>query len=196
MYRNYFKRVLDFILSGIGILLLLPFFIIIAFVIKLTSKGPVIFKQERVGRNKSLFTIYKFRTMRINTPSDCPTHLLNNAESYITKIGKFLRKTSLDEIPQLWNIFIGDMAIIGPRPSLVSQIDLNELRDLNGASLVRPGLTGLAQINGRDELPILKKAQLDGLYSNGVSFLGDIKIFISTIFSVIKFSGVQEGGGK
>ncbi|MEG2799739.1 MAG: sugar transferase, partial [Erysipelotrichaceae bacterium] len=154
MYKNYIKRGLDFLLSLAGIIVLSPVFIVISIIIKLTSSGPILFKQERVGKDNINFMILKFRTMRIDTPKDCPTHLLDNPDQYITSIGTFLRKTSLDELPQLWNIFIGDMAVIGPRPSLPIQYDLNALRDENGASSVKPGLTGLAQISGRDELEI------------------------------------------
>ena len=143
MYQKYMKRGIDCILSLIGLIILSPILLIIAVIIKVTSPGPILFRQERVGKNNKHFRIMKFRTMRIDTPKDCPTHLLENPDQYITKIGHILRKTSLDELPQLWNIFIGDMAVIGPRPSLPNQYDLNELRDQNGASAVRPGLTGL-----------------------------------------------------
>lgn len=193
MYQKYIKRLIDFLLALIGIVILSPILLILAILIKLTSKGPVLFKQIRVGRNNQNFKILKFRTMRIDTPKDCPTHLLENPESYITSIGRFLRKTSLDEIPQLWNILIGDMAVIGPRPSLPNQYDLNELRDKNGASKVKPGLTGLAQVSGRDELEIEVKARLDGEYVKNISFLGDVKLFIKTITSVLKSDGVKEG---
>ena len=160
MYK-FFKGLMDFLLSLIGGILLIPFMIIIAIIIKCSSKGPVLFKQERVGKNKKLFKIWKFRTMRIDTPKDCPTHLLENPDQYITKIGKFLRKTSLDEIPQVYNILFGKMSIIGPRPALWNQTDLIEERDKYGANNIKPGLTGYAQINGRDELEIKEKAALD-----------------------------------
>ena len=157
MYK-FFKGLMDFLLSLIGGILLIPFMIIIAIIIKCSSKGPVLFKQERVGKNKKLFKIWKFRTMRIDTPKDCPTHLLENPDQYITKIGKFLRKTSLDEIPQVYNILFGKMSIIGPRPALWNQTDLIEERDKYGANNIKPGLTGYAQIHGRDELEIKEKA--------------------------------------
>ena len=163
MYK-FFKGLMDFLLSLIGGILLIPFMIIIAIIIKCSSKGPVLFKQERVGKNKKLFKIWKFRTMRIDTPKDCPTHLLENPDQYITKIGKFLRKTSLDEIPQVYNILFGKMSIIGPRPALWNQTDLIEERDKYGANNINPGLTGYAQIHGRDEFEIKEKAALDGYY--------------------------------
>ncbi|MEG2908448.1 MAG: sugar transferase [Erysipelotrichaceae bacterium] len=195
MYKNYIKRVIDFLLSLAGIIVLSPVFIVISIIIKLTSSGPILFKQERVGKDNINFMILKFRTMRIDTPKDCPTHLLDNPDQYITSIGTFLRKTSLDELPQLWNIFIGDMAVIGPRPSLPIQYDLNVLRDNNGASSVKPGLTGLAQISGRDELEIEIKAKLDGEYVNKISFMFDVKLFFGTFISVLKSDGVKEGKG-
>ncbi len=187
------KRILDIILSTIAFILLIIPGIIIGICIKLESKGPVFFKQKRVGKNKKYFMIYKFRTMRIDAPKDMPTHMLNNAESYITKIGGFLRKTSLDELPQIINIIKGDMSIIGPRPALWNQEDLIEERDKYGANDIRPGLTGLAQISGRDELEIPVKAKLDGEYIEKVSFLFDIKIFFKTILKVFKHDGVVEG---
>lgn len=194
MYKNYLKRMIDFFLSFIGLVVLSPFFLLIIIAIKLDSKGPILFKQKRVGINKKNFTIYKFRTMRIDTPKEMPTHLLDNPEQYITKIGKFLRKTSLDELPQLINILKGDMAVIGPRPSLWNQYDLIEARDKLGVNDVRPGLTGWAQINGRDELEILVKAKLDGEYIANISFLMDLECFVGTIVSVFKTEGVVEGG--
>ena len=189
MYQTYIKRGIDCILSLIGLIVLSPILIIIAAIIKLTSPGPVLFRQERMGKNNKHFHIMKFRTMRIDTPKDCPTHLLENPEQYITKIGHILRKTSLDELPQLWNIFVGDMAVIGPRPSLPNQYDLNELRDQNGASKVRPGL----QISGRDELEISVKAALDGEYVKKISFFMDLKLFLGTFISVLRSDGVKEG---
>ncbi|MEG0958267.1 MAG: sugar transferase [Erysipelotrichaceae bacterium] len=195
MYKNYIKRVIDFLLSLVGIIVLSPVFIVISIIIKLTSSGPILFKQERVGKDNINFMILKFRTMRIDTPKDCPTHLLDNPDQYITSIGTFLRKTSLDELPQLLNIFIGDMAVIGPRPSLPIQYDLNALRDENGSSSVKPGLTGLAQISGRDELEIEIKAKLDGEYVNKISFMFDVKLFFGTFISVLKSDGVKEGKG-
>ena len=187
------KRGIDCILSLIGLIILSPILLIIAVIIKVTSPGPILFRQERVGKNNEHFRIMKFRTMRIDTPKDCPTHLLENPDQYITKIGHILRKTSLDELPQLWNIFIGDMAVIGPRPSLPNQYDLNELRDQNGASAVRPGLTGLAQISGRDELEISVKAALDGEYVKNITFFMDLKLFLGTFISVLRSDGVKEG---
>ena len=188
------KRLLDIVLSLIGLVLLSPLFLILVVAIKLDSKGPVLFKQKRVGIHKSHFNILKFRTMRIDTPKDTPTHMLKNPEQYITRVGKFLRKTSLDELPQIWNILIGHMSIIGPRPALWNQYDLIAERDKYGANDVRPGLTGWAQINGRDELPIEVKAKLDGEYVKRISFLFDLKCFFGTIVSVIKSDGVVEGG--
>jgi O-antigen biosynthesis protein WbqP len=193
MYK-YFKRILDFLISLIALIILSPLFLIIAIWIKTNSLGPVFFKQKRVGKNKDLFEIYKFRSMRSDTPSDMPTHLLNDPEAFITKSGKFLRKTSLDELPQLINIVKGEMAIIGPRPALWNQYDLIEERDKYGANDVRPGLTGWAQINGRDELEIPVKAKLDGDYVQNISFLFDLKCFFGTITSVLRSDGVVEGG--
>ncbi len=189
----YIKRLFDIILSFLGLIILSPFFVIIALLIKFTSKGPVLFKQKRIGKNKKYFTIYKFRTMRIDTPKDMPTHMLNNAESYITKVGAFLRKTSLDELPQIINILKGDMSIVGPRPALWNQDDLINERDKYKANDIRPGLTGLAQISGRDELEIPVKAQLDGEYAEKISLWFDIKIFFKTIGKVFKHDGVVEG---
>lgn len=194
MYKSFLKRVLDFFMSLLGIVVLSPIFLILAIIIKLTSPGPVLFKQKRVGKNKSHFNILKFRTMRTDTPKDCPTHLLSNPDQYITRIGKFMRKTSLDELPQLFNILKGDMAIIGPRPALWNQYDLIEERDKYKANDIKPGLTGWAQINGRDELEIDVKAALDGEYVEKMSFLFDCKCFFGTITSVLKSDGVVEGG--
>lgn len=193
MYK-FFKRTLDIVLSFIGMIVLSPFFLLLVLAIKLDSKGPVLFKQKRVGLHKKHFYILKFRTMRIDTPKDTPTHLLENPEQWITKVGKFLRKTSLDELPQIWNIFVGDMSIIGPRPALWNQYDLIEERDRYGANDVLPGLTGWAQIHGRDELPISKKAELDGYYVQHLSFGLDVRCFFGTIKSVAKSEGVVEGG--
>ena len=190
------KRMLDIVLSFIGLIVLSPLFLILIVAIKIDSKGPVLFKQKRVGIHKSHFYILKFRTMRTDTPKDTPTHLLENPEQYITRVGKFLRKTSLDELPQIWNIFVGQMSIIGPRPALWNQYDLIAERDKYGANDVRPGLTGWAQINGRDELPIEVKAKLDGEYVEKISFLFDVKCFFRTIISVIKRDGVIEGGAR
>ena len=193
MYK-FFKRTLDIVLSFIGMIALSPFFLLLVLAIKLDSKGPVLFKQKRVGLHKKHFYILKFRTMRMDTPKDTPTHLLENPEQWITKVGKFLRKTSLDELPQIWNIFVGDMSIIGPRPALWNQYDLIEERDRYGANDVLPGLTGWAQIHGRDELPIAKKAELDGYYVQHLSFGLDVRCFFGTIKSVAKSEGVVEGG--
>lgn len=193
MYK-YLKRPLDFLISLIALIILSPLFLLIAIWIKINSKGPVFFRQKRVGKDKELFEIYKFRSMRTDTPSDMPTHLLNDPDAFITSSGKFLRKTSLDELPQLINIIKGDMAIIGPRPALWNQYDLTEERDKYKANDIRPGLTGWAQINGRDELEIPVKAKLDGDYVEKMSLLFDIKCFVGTIFSVLKSDGVVEGG--
>ena len=193
MYK-YVKQLLDFLLSLVGLIILSPLFLIIAIWIKSDSPGPIFFKQRRVGENKQLFNIYKFRSMRTDTPADMPTHLLNDPTAFITKSGQFLRKTSLDELPQIINIFKGEMSIIGPRPALWNQKDLIEERDKYGANDVRPGLTGWAQINGRDELEIPIKAKLDGDYVKNMGFLFDIKCFVGTIFSVLNSDGVVEGG--
>ena len=190
---NFLKRIIDFLLSLIALMLLSPLFLIIAIWIKVNSKGPVFFRQKRVGKNKELFEIYKFRSMRSDTPTDMPTHLLNDPEAFITSSGKFLRKTSLDELPQLINIVKGEMAIIGPRPALWNQYDLIEERDKYGANEIRPGLSGWAQINGRDELEIPVKARLDGEYVNNLSLTFDIKCVLGTIFSVLRSDGVVEG---
>ena len=194
MYKHFFKRVIDGLLSGIGSLVLIPIWLILFVAIKVDSKGPIFFKQKRVGIHKKFFNILKFRTMRIDTPHDVPTHMLENPEQWITKVGKFLRKTSLDELPQIFNIFIGQMSIIGPRPALWNQDDLIAERDKYGANDVKPGLTGWAQINGRDELEIPVKAALDGEYVEKQSFLFDCKCFFGTIKSVLKHDGVVEGG--
>ncbi|MFE4714645.1 sugar transferase [Paenibacillus sp. NPDC056722] len=193
---TFIKPIIDFVLALIGMLLLWPFFLIIALAIKLSSKGPVFFKQKRLGKNKSEFYILKFRTMRTDAPKDMPTHLLKDPEYYITKIGKFLRKTSLDELPQIINILKGDMSIIGPRPALWNQYDLIAERDKYGANDIKPGLTGWAQINGRDELKIAIKAQLDGEYVRKKGFSMDLKCFFITISSVLKSDGVVEGGTR
>lgn len=187
------KRLIDIFLSLVGLVLLSPLFLILVIAIKTESKGPVLFKQKRIGIHKTYFSILKFRTMRIDTPKDTPTHLLDNPEKWITKIGKFLRKTSLDELPQIWNIFVGEMSIIGPRPALWNQYDLIEERDKYGANDVPPGLTGWAQINGRDELPIKVKSRLDGEYVEKLGFMMDAKCFWGTITSVLKSDGIVEG---
>jgi O-antigen biosynthesis protein WbqP len=193
MYTNFLKRVIDFSLAIIGTIVLSPLFLLLVVLIKLDSKGPVLFKQKRVGLNKKYFHMLKFRTMKIETPKDMPTHLLENPDLYITKMGRFLRKTSLDELPQFFNIIKGNMSIIGPRPALYNQYDLIEEREKYGANNVRPGLTGYAQINGRDEIPIEMKAKLDGEYINKMSFLFDAKLFFLTIVKVLKREGVKEG---
>lgn len=194
MFYSKMKRLIDIILSLTGLVILSPVFILLIIAIKLESKGPVFFKQKRVAIHKTHFNILKFRTMRIDTPQDTPTHLLGNPDQYITKVGKFLRKTSLDELPQILNILAGQMSVIGPRPALWNQYDLIEERDKYGANDVKPGLTGWAQINGRDELPISVKAKLDGEYVKRQSLYFDIKCFIGTFISVIKSDGVVEGG--
>ena len=188
------KRVLDVLLSGCGILILSPILGIVALAIKLESPGPVIFKQKRFGKNKEFFEIYKFRSMRTDTPKDLPTHLLNDPDRFITKTGRFIRKTSLDELPQLFNIFSGKMSVIGPRPALWNQGDLIAERDKYHANDIRPGLTGWAQINGRDELEIPMKAKFDGEYVRKMSFLFDCKCFFGTVTSVLRHDGVVEGG--
>ncbi|CAM4271961.1 capsular biosynthesis protein [Streptococcus penaeicida] len=190
----YIKRLLAFILSAIAIVLLSPILTGIAVAIKIDSKGPVLFKQKRVGKNKEHFMIYKFRSMYVNAPADMPTHMLKDPTAMITKVGAFLRKTSLDELPQLFNIFKGEMAIIGPRPALWNQYDLIAERDKYQANDILPGLTGWAQIHGRDELEIEEKAQLDGFYVKNMSFMLDVKCFIGTFISVLKSDGVVEGG--
>lgn len=200
MYKYFFKRLLDLIFSGLAILVLSFPMLIIALIIKIDSRGPVFFRQKRIGIHKKHFKILKFRSMRTDTPHDAPTHTLQGANSYITKAGKFLRKTSLDELPQIFNIFCGQMSIIGPRPALWNQDDLVEERDKYGANDVKPGLTGWAQINGRDELEIPVKAKLDGDYTaklNAGKFKGfamDVRCFFGTFLSVLRSDGVVEGG--
>ena len=188
------KRVIDLVLSVLAVVILSPLFLILFIAIKMDTPGPIFFKQKRVGINKTHFHILKFRTMRIDTPKDTPTHLLGNPDQYITKVGKFLRKTSLDELPQIFNIIKGEMSIIGPRPALWNQYDLIAERDKYNANDVRPGLTGWAQINGRDELPITVKSELDGEYIKKMNFAFDMKCFFGTITSVLKSDGVVEGG--
>ena len=186
------KRLFDFVMSLIGITVLSPIILIVALAVKLTSPGPMLFKQRRIGKNNDEFQIYKFRTMRIDTPN-VPTHLLENPEQWITPVGKFLRKTSLDELPQLFNILKGEMSIVGPRPALYNQIDLKEMRTEAGVHKLVPGLTGWAQINGRDEIPLSLKVKLDKEYLERKSFFFDIKIIFMTVLSVLKSEGVQEG---
>ena len=194
MYRNCVKRGLAIVLSLVGILTLGWLLILLSIAIKLDSPGPVLFRQKRVGLNKSHFYILKFRTMRIDTPRDMPTHLLVNPEQYITRVGRFLRKTSLDELPQLFNILAGHMAIVGPRPALWNQFDLIAERDKYGANDIRPGLTGWAQINGRDELEIDVKARYDGEYVERMSLAFDIRCILGTVTAVLRRDGVVEGG--
>ena len=194
MYQKFGKRLLDIVLSACGILVLAPVYLLVALAIVIDDPGPVFFRQKRVGIHKTHFQILKFRTMKMNTPKDTPTHLLENPQQYITRVGRILRKLSLDELPQIFQIFTGEMSIIGPRPALWNQFDLIEERDKYGANDVRPGLTGWAQINGRDELPIDIKARFDGEYVERLSFLFDCKCFFGTITSVLKSDGVVEGG--
>lgn len=194
MYRKFGKRLWDILLSGCGILILSPIYLLVALAIKIDDPGPVFFQQKRVGLHKSYFNILKFRTMKMSSPHDTPTHLLENPELYITRVGKFLRKTSLDELPQIFQIFTGKMSVIGPRPALWNQFDLITLRDQVGANDVRPGLTGWAQVNGRDEIPIEQKAALDGEYVKNLSFLFDCKCFVLSIAAVLCHKGVVEGG--
>ena len=194
MYQKYAKRLIDLLLSACAIVVLSPVYLLICIAIVADDPGPVFFRQKRVGIHKTHFWILKFRTMKVSTPKDVPTHLLENPEQYITRVGKFLRRTSLDELPQVFQIFTGKMAIIGPRPALWNQFDLIAERDKYGANDVRPGLTGWAQINGRDELPIDVKARFDGEYVQNLSFAFDCKCFFGTIRSVLKSEGVVEGG--
>ncbi len=194
MYKRFLKRIIDIVLSFFGMTILLLPMVIIGAIIKLTDKGPVLFKQKRAGINKKHFMLLKFRTMRTDTPHDMPTHLLSDPEQYITPIGRFLRRSSLDELPQLFNILVGQMSVIGPRPALWNQYDLIAERDKYGANDIRPGLTGWAQINGRDELEIDVKARLDGEYVEKMSFGFDLKCFFGTVKSVLKSEGVVEGG--
>ena len=196
MYKRFGKRALDILLSGLGLVLLSPLFLIISIAIKIEDPGPVFFRQKRVGIHKSHFNIVKFRSMRQDTPHDMPTHLLSDPQRWITKTGRFLRKTSLDELPQIAQIFTGKMSIIGPRPALWNQFDLIAERDKYGANDITPGLTGWAQVNGRDELEIEEKARLDGEYARNISFRMDMKIFLMTVLGVVRGSGVVEGGPK
>ena len=193
MYRRYVKRIIDVILSLVGLILASWLFLLIMIAIEIDDPGPVLFRQKRVGIHKTHFSIMKFRTMKMDTPKDTPTHLLENPEQYITKVGKFLRKSSLDELPQIFQIFTGKMSIIGPRPALWNQFDLIAERDKYGANDVRPGLTGWAQINGRDELALEEKARLDGEYVQRMSFAFDCKCFFGTIGKVLRHEGVVEG---
>lgn len=194
MKYRVFKRFLDFILSLLAFCALSPLLAAISIAVKLDSKGPVLFRQKRVGKDKTHFEMLKFRTMRTDTPEDMPTHLLENPDAFITKVGAFLRKTSLDELPQLLNIIKGEMSVVGPRPALWNQFDLVEERDKYGANSIRPGLTGWAQVNGRDELEIPVKAKFDGEYVQKMSFLFDVKCILKTVLGVLKEDGVVEGG--
>ncbi len=198
MYRKCVKRLIDILLSGVGIILLLPVWLCIGIAIKIDDPGPILFRQKRIAMDEQgqqrFFQILKYRSMKMSTPKDTPTHLLENPQQYITKVGGFLRKTSLDELPQIFNIFFGQMSIIGPRPALWNQEDLYAERAKYGANAVKPGLTGWAQINGRDELPIAVKAKLDGEYVERMGFLFDCKCFFGTVTSVLKHEGVVEGG--
>lgn len=199
MYKAFVKRLIDIVLSFVGMIVLIPVFVIVGIIIFVDDPGPIFFKQKRVGRNKSIFWLHKFRSMKVKTP-DIPTHMLDNPEQYITRVGKIIRKLSIDELPQVYDILIGKMSIIGPRPALWSQDDLVLERDKYGANDVRPGLTGWAQINGRDELPIEVKAKFDGEYITALNsgkfkgFAMDVKCFFGTIVSVLKSDGVVEGG--
>ena len=199
MYKSYIKRAIDIVLSFIGGIVLLPVFLIVAVAIYIDDPGPVLFKQNRIGKNKEIFVLHKFRSMRLKTP-DIPTHLLSDPDQYITRVGKVIRKFSLDELPQIYDILIGKMSIIGPRPALWNQDDLVEERDKYGANDVRPGLTGLAQISGRDELEIPVKAKFDGEYVKKLNeggwkaFRMDLTCFFGTIMIVLKSDGVVEGG--
>ena len=194
MYRKYVKRILDFALAIVATILLLPLFLALAVIIKADSPGPVFFRQKRMKKDKEYFTMLKLRTMRTDAPGDTPTHLLSNPESYISRSGRWLRRYSLDETVQVFHILAGSMSFIGPRPALWNQHDLIAERDKYGANDIRPGLTGWAQINGRDELPIDVKARLDGEYARDMGFLMDCKVFWGTFRSVLKREGVVEGG--
>lgn len=200
MYERVVKRGIDILLSSVALVVFSWLYLIIALAIKIDDPGPAFFVQKRVGKGKKLFDLYKFRSMKMSTPHDTPTHMLSDPDQYITKVGKFLRKSSLDEIPQVWNIWQGSMSVIGPRPALWNQDDLVAERDKYGANDVRPGLTGWAQINGRDELEIPVKAKLDGVYVEKLrqggwkAFAFDCRCFIGTVFSVARGDGVVEGG--
>jgi O-antigen biosynthesis protein WbqP len=194
MYRSFVKRALDILLSALGTLLLSPLFLLISCAVKAEDGGPVFFTQKRIGIHKSTFNILKFRTMRTDTPHDMPTHLLSDPERWITRVGRFLRRTSLDELPQILQILSGKMSIVGPRPALWNQYDLIAERDKYGANDVTPGLTGWAQVNGRDALEIEEKARYDGEYAQKLSFGLDLKIFLMTVINVLRHSDVVEGG--
>lgn len=193
IYQKYIKRLLDITMSSVAVVITSPFLGAIALIIKITSKGPVLFKQQRYGRHQKPFVCYKFRSMYITAPKDMPTWKLENPEEHITPVGKFLRKTSLDELPQLFNIFKGEMSLIGPRPVVLKEKKLIEAREKVGANDVRPGLTGWAQINGRDLVGTEEKAELDGRYVKRMSFFVDCKVFFRTILYVLRKEGIQEG---
>ena len=193
MYERYIKRVLDVVISLTALIILSPLLLVIAIIIKLGSPGPVIFRQKRYGKNKEFFDICKFRTMRTDAPKDVPTNDLRGARGYITRVGKVLRVTSLDELPQLWNILKGDMSLIGPRPALWNQEDLMALRDKYGASMIRPGLSDWAQVNGRDAIELEEKARFDGEYAANVSFRFDVKCLWMTVIKVIRREDIVEG---
>ena len=195
MYERYIKRALDVLLSAVGLVVLSPLLALIALVIRLDSPGPVVFKQKRFGKDRKLFEIYKFRTMRVDAPRDVPTNDLRGSKGYITRVGRILRMTSLDELPQLWNILKGDMSLIGPRPALWNQEDLMAWRDRFGASHIRPGLSGWAQVNGRDYLSrdLEKKARRDAEYAHNISFAFDLKCFLLTLVKVVNRQGIAEG---
>lgn len=194
MYKRFIKRLLDVVLSFLALIVLSWLYLVIIIAIKIDDPGPAFFTQKRVGIHKSYFKLHKFRSMKMSTPHDVPTHQLDNPDQYITRVGRFLRKSSFDELPQIWDIFIGKMSIIGPRPALWNQDDLVAERDKYGANDIKPGLTGWAQINGRDELEIPVKAKLDGVYAEKLSFGFDVRCFFGSIFSVLKSDGVVEGG--
>lgn len=192
-YARFVKRFLDIVLSLVGLVLLSPLFLLVSLAIYFDDPGPVMFTQKRFGRDRRFFMLHKFRSMKLSTPHDIPTHLMENPHQYITRVGAFIRKYSLDELPQIWDILIGNMSIVGPRPALWNQEDLIEAREPYGANSLRPGLTGWAQINGRDELPINVKAQLDGEYAQKLSFAMDLKCFLGTVTAVISHKGYAEG---
>ena len=196
MYQKVFKRLIDLVLSGVALILFAIPMGIVALIIKKEDPGPAVFCQQRVGAGKKHFTLYKFRSMKLSAPKDVPTHLFVNPEQYFLRCGRAIRKYSIDELPQLWNIFKGDMSIIGPRPALWNQDDLIAERDRYGANDIKPGLTGWAQINGRDELEIPVKAQLDGVYAQNLSFAFDLKCFFKTIGKVLRGDGVVDGGAN
>lgn len=192
-YDKYVKRVLDVILAFGGLVILSPLYVAIAIAIKIDDPGPVMFTQKRIGKNKEYFKLHKFRSMKMSTPHDVPTHMLEDPNQYITRVGRFIRAHSLDELPQIWDIFIGNMSVIGPRPALWNQDVLTAERDKYGANNLKPGLTGWAQINGRDELEISEKAKLDGEYLEEESFKFDLKCFLATVGRIAKDDSVVEG---